>query len=236
MGVDSQPWDYQLYSCLYLSHQPARSVEWPAEGPAEAPVQEEPSVQMEHRYSESSVCSEAETFRDNQPVHSCLLSVGRSSTVNCFLSFYHVLSYMCASHGQLGVDCPVSSVWNFFFCYIDEIRSMHAQLWSAPTTSLKAWMDVVSLCSSSYCVLLLCLPRFSHSAQRAGVSVASSVVASSAASTFRGKQQEDREKKVNGFDPTSWDQSSMDCKAGFPSQGCELLLLPQGDCWWLRHK
>ena len=63
--MDSQPWDSPavLRASLPRSHQPARSVEWPAEGPAEAPVQEEPSVQMEHRYSESSVCSEAETFQ-----------------------------------------------------------------------------------------------------------------------------------------------------------------------------
>ena len=42
-------------------------------------------------------------FRDNQPVYSCLLSVGRGSTVNCFLSFYHVLSYMCAAQWSVGV-------------------------------------------------------------------------------------------------------------------------------------
>ena len=79
-----------------------------------------------------------------------------------------------------------------FFYYIDEIRSMHAQLWSAPTTSLKAWMDVVSLCSFLPIVSCLCVFLVSVLRPESRVSVARSVIASSAASTFRGKKQEDR--------------------------------------------
>lgn len=86
-------------------------------------------------------------FRDNQPVYSCLLSVGRGSTVNCFLSFYHVLSYMCAAQWSVGVRGIYKFYsWKFFY-YIDEMGSIHAQLWSTPTNSLKSWIDVVSLCN-----------------------------------------------------------------------------------------
>ena len=63
--MDSPPWDSPivLHASPPRSYQPARIVEWPAEGPAEAAVQEKHSVQMEHRHSESSMCSEAETFQ-----------------------------------------------------------------------------------------------------------------------------------------------------------------------------
>lgn len=92
-----------LHASPPRSYQPARIVEWPAEGPAEAAVQEKHSVQMEHRHQKVACAVKQRLFRDNQPVHSCLLSAGRSSTVNCFLSFYHVLSYMCAAQWSVGV-------------------------------------------------------------------------------------------------------------------------------------
>lgn len=131
-------------------------------------------------------------FRDNQPVHSCLLSVGRSSTVNCFLSFYHVLSYMCASHGQLECGASVSSVWNFFFATLMKSDPCMHSFGVHPRLHWKpGWMSCLSAVSSLLCPTSLS-SSFQSSAQRAGVSVASSVVASSAASTFRGKQQEDR--------------------------------------------
>ena len=62
--MNLRPWDSPivLHASPPRSCQPARIVEWPAEGAAEAPVQKKHSAQMGHHYLESGTCSEAETF------------------------------------------------------------------------------------------------------------------------------------------------------------------------------
>lgn len=86
-----------------------------------------------------------------------------------------------------------------FFYYIDEIRSMHAQLWSAPTTSLKAWMDVVSLCS--FLPIVSCLCVFLVSVLRPESRGFSGQLCHCFFSCFHIQRQEaggQRKKKING--------------------------------------
>lgn len=83
------------------------------------------------------------------------------------------------------------------------MESIHAQLWSAPTNSLKNCGCRVSLEFPPYCVLLLCVFLFPVLRPESWGFSCQSVTASSAASTFRDKQQEDRgRKKSMGVWPT----------------------------------
>lgn len=123
---------------------------------------------------------------------------------------------MCASHGQLECELHLLVPFETFFATL--MKSGHACTAALECThiSLKAWMDVcLSADFLPYCVLLLCLPRFSPQPRELGFQYELMLLLQ-LLPTFRGKQQEDRgEESQWGFDPPLG-QSSMDCKAGFP--------------------
>lgn len=105
-----------------------------------------------------------------------------------------------------------------------KVKSIHAQLWWESRNSFKMFMVVSFLnfpLSLISCLLLsssMGIPFLFLIVEIWGFSYPALPYVFSTASASRDKQQEDRDSKIKSldFDPSSWDESSMDCKAWFP--------------------
>ena len=155
-----------------------------------------------------------------------------------FLPCYLALSYMC----HPAVSWSVGHLLVLFL----KIFLLRWWNWVHTCTTLECTHEFteklcgchVSLEFPPYCVLLLCVFLFPVLRPESwGFSCQSlSLLLQLLPHSETSSRRTEGEQNQWGFDPPSWDQSSTDCKAGFPSQSFELLLLPQGDCWWLGHK